>query len=166
MELSHMVLRRSADYITEAIPLFDITPVPDLTKMFESAEGPRLFPTHLPANFLPQKIIENKVRIVHIYRNPKDVAVSFFTFIKKLKMFEGYKNAQWKNFISHFMDGEVPSGDWFSHLKDWTDFKKENLDYPILFLSYEDMKEVNIKDYAICSYTPKFGKSLKEVCFN
>jgi hypothetical protein len=36
----------------------------------------------LPASLLPEQIWEKKPKIIHVSRNPKDVAVSFYHWMK------------------------------------------------------------------------------------
>ena len=58
-------------------------------KSIEKETGPRLLKTHFPYNYLPRDISQAKV--IYIFRNPKDVAVSYFHFCRMFKLlnFEG-----------------------------------------------------------------------------
>ncbi|RVX13951.1 Cytosolic sulfotransferase 13 [Vitis vinifera] len=46
---------------------------------------PQLFQTHIPFTSLSQYVMESQCRIVYICRNPKDVFVSTFYFLEKLR---------------------------------------------------------------------------------
>ena len=46
-------------------------------EMTSSLTSPRVLNTHLTHNLLPAGIKEKKCKIIHILRNPKDVATSF-----------------------------------------------------------------------------------------
>ena len=56
--------------------------------LIDALESPRILNTHHPTQLLPKAIKEKKnVKIVYIYRNPKDVAVSaFHHFTKAMEM--------------------------------------------------------------------------------
>ena len=47
-------------------------------------KGVRLIKTHLPIHLLPNKVFKNGSKILYIYRNPKDVAVSYYHFARML----------------------------------------------------------------------------------
>ena len=48
--------------------------------------SPRVLNCHLFADDLPLQIKSKKVKVIHVLRNPKDVAVSFFYFAKSLPL--------------------------------------------------------------------------------
>ncbi|XP_033754769.1 sulfotransferase family cytosolic 1B member 1-like [Pecten maximus] len=50
-------------------------------------------------------------------------------------------DGSWGAFIDKYMQGTVAYNSWCEHVSAWLDFKKENPDYPILLISYEDMKK-------------------------
>lgn len=45
--------------------------------------SPRNFNSHLPFRMLPKKHFELKAKTIHVIRNPKDVAVSYFHHSQK-----------------------------------------------------------------------------------
>ena len=53
------------------------------------APSPRVLNCHYPLKYLPTQLFEKKTKIVHVYRNPKDVAVSFYyhasSIVKRMK---------------------------------------------------------------------------------
>ena len=71
--------------------------------------------THYLPPFVPEELFKKKVRIVHLYRNPKDIAVSYFSFIKKLRMFTSYKDAEWRHYLDLFLDGKGKNDYFTSH---------------------------------------------------
>ena len=74
-----------------------------------------IYVTHFLPPFVPEEVFKKKVKIVHLYRNPKDIAVSYLNFIKKLRMFASYKDAEWRHFLDLFLDGKGKYGYFISH---------------------------------------------------
>ena len=59
------------------------------TETINTIESPRILNTHYPPHLLPKEIKEKKTRIVYIYRNPKDVAISsYHHFTKAMAMLD------------------------------------------------------------------------------
>ncbi|OMP05499.1 hypothetical protein COLO4_08809 [Corchorus olitorius] len=99
-----------------------------------SISTPRLFSTHIPYSSLPESIKLSDCRIVYIARNPFDVIVSLWHFLKLPKpitLEECYEM---------FCRGEEPFGPYWDHV---LEYWKESLERPnkVLFIKYEDMKE-------------------------
>ena len=46
--------------------------------------SPRLLNTHLTAAMLPRQVTEKRVKVIHVYRNVKDVLVSLYFHMKQL----------------------------------------------------------------------------------
>ncbi|XP_013418477.1 sulfotransferase 1C4 [Lingula anatina] len=118
---------------------------------------PRVFKTHVAAHQLPEQMREKHSKMIHVLRNPKDVAVSYYHFYRmdaSLGRFPG----TWSQFYEMFMAGNVSHGSWFDHvLQFWREYK-DNKD--VLFLHYEDM----VKDHAgaVRKIANFLGKSLNE----
>lgn len=53
-------------------------------KEFRDLPSPRILNTHLPPHVLPKEVQKKKTKLVFIYRNPKDVAISLFYCYSKL----------------------------------------------------------------------------------
>lgn len=84
--------------------------------------------THQPFEILPQQAsVEKKGKIVYVARNPKDLCVSFYHFHHMVPSLP--RTGPWEEFLSKFMEGNVPWGDWFTHnLKYWEVLLKVDLD--------------------------------------
>ncbi|PNJ25249.1 SULT6B1 isoform 1 [Pongo abelii] len=67
--------------------------------------SPRILATHLHYDKLPGSIFENKAKILVIFRNPKDTAVSFFHFHNDVPDIPSY--GSWDEFFRQFMKGQV-----------------------------------------------------------
>ena len=48
----------------------------------DALPSPRILNTHYPVNSLPQQMTKQKTKIVHFIRNPKDIAVSLYHYLK------------------------------------------------------------------------------------
>lgn len=53
------------------------------------------------------------------------------------------------NSIALFSFYKVHRGSWIDYVKEWTDFKEENVEYPLLNICYESMKKVGQTTFII-----------------
>ncbi|XP_066302626.1 sulfotransferase 1B1-like isoform X2 [Branchiostoma lanceolatum] len=101
--------------------------------------SPRLVKTSLPIQFAPRGISNprNQVKVIVVMRNPKDTAVSFYHFNKKLCQLQGVEEpVSWGEFAQAFVSGKVSFGDHCDHMLGWWQMRD---DPHFLFLKYEDM---------------------------
>ncbi|GAB1301340.1 Sulfotransferase 6B1 [Apodemus speciosus] len=133
-----------------ACPEFPVLECGDAEKYQKSVRrmkrfpSPRILTTHLHYDKLPQSIITNKVKILVIFRNPKDTAVSFFHFHNDVPDIPSY--ASWDEFFKQFIKGQVSWGSYFDFAINWN---KHIDDENVKFILYEDLKEnlvVGIKE--------------------
>ncbi|XP_077880226.1 sulfotransferase 1A1 [Ictidomys tridecemlineatus] len=104
--------------------------------ILKDTPAPRLLKTHLQLALLPQSFLDQKVKVIYVARNAKDVAVSFYNFYKMAK---GHPEpGTWDNFLEKFMDGQVSFGSWYQHVLKWGELGRT---HPVLYLFYEDLKE-------------------------
>lgn len=75
--------------------MLDFIPVEKLSLL----PSPRILNTHFPPHLLPVAIFDKKPKMIFIYRNPKDVAVSAFFFYKRAF---GDESANLSTFIQDF----------------------------------------------------------------
>ncbi|XP_035693068.1 bile salt sulfotransferase-like isoform X5 [Branchiostoma floridae] len=100
--------------------------------------SPRLMYTHLQHQLAPPGLAApvNKVKVIVILRNIKDVCVSFYYHLQKAPYWKTPES--WEQHINYCMDGKMIYGDWFDHVLGWWQMK----DNPhFLFVKYEDMKK-------------------------
>ncbi|KAI3677226.1 hypothetical protein L1987_86849 [Smallanthus sonchifolius] len=98
-----------------------------------------LMATHIPYTSLPKSIIRFDCRIVYICRNPKDVLISFWHFLNKLKD-DVSTPMKLDDAFELFSKGMIPSGSFWDHM---LGYYKASLERPdkVLFLKYEDLKK-------------------------
>ncbi|XP_033728429.1 sulfotransferase family cytosolic 1B member 1-like isoform X1 [Pecten maximus] len=137
-DVLHMLLTGKTEYSIGKIMAMDYEP----TEKFDALDSPRILVSHLYPKHIPKSVIDEKCKIVYIYRNPKDTAVSAHSFLRRLNI-HGYKGyeGQWEHYFEFFATKQIQYNSWFEHVKAWLDFKKTNPELPILFMSFEDMKK-------------------------
>ncbi|KAL1788043.1 sulfotransferase 1A1 [Sigmodon hispidus] len=129
------VTRPARIYIQVPLLEFRGPGVPSGLEVLENMPAPRLFKTHLPMSLVPQGLLDQKVKVIFIARNAKDVAV-YYHFYNMAKLHPD--PGTWDNFLENFMDGKVSYGSWYQHMKEWWELTHT---HPVLYLFYEDMKE-------------------------
>ncbi|XP_060229628.1 amine sulfotransferase-like isoform X2 [Meriones unguiculatus] len=113
--------------------------------------SPRIFTSHLPYYLVPKGLKSKKAKILYIYRNPKDVLISYFYFSNWLLTMESTDIIE--HFLEKFLDGKVAGSCWFDHIRGWYEHRH---DFSIMFLSYEDMKkDLRGSVLKICSFLEK-----------
>ncbi|OXB80296.1 UNVERIFIED_CONTAM: hypothetical protein H355_013694 [Colinus virginianus] len=109
---------------------------PDKYHRMKQIPSPRILATHLNYDFLPKSIFKNKAKILVLFRNPKDTAVSFFHFHNNVPSIPSYSS--WDEFFSEFMNGKVGWGSYFDHAVTWN---KHIEDENTMIVIHEDLKE-------------------------
>ncbi|KAM7340629.1 amine sulfotransferase-like [Alexandromys fortis] len=113
--------------------------------------SPRIFASHLPYYLVPKGLKDKKTKILYIYRNPKDVLISFFHFSNWVATLEATETIE--HYLEKFLDGKVVGSRWFDHIRGWYEHRN---DFSIMFLSYEDMKkDLRGSVLKICSFLEK-----------
>ncbi|XP_067664922.1 sulfotransferase 1A1-like [Haliotis asinina] len=129
--------------------------------------SPRFLISHLLMKHLPDDVRKKKIKIIIVLRNPKDVAVSLYNFLKTIP-FINYKG-EWKNFVRPFFHGKFIYGSWIDYVLEWEQVKKDNPDLPVLTLLYEDIKEDQMREMRkICEFlgVERTDDFLSKVCDN
>ncbi|XP_039740530.1 sulfotransferase 1A1-like isoform X1 [Pteropus medius] len=109
---------------------------PTGVEVLKNTPVPRLIKTHLPLALLPQTLLDQKIKVVYVARNAKDVAVSCYHFYRMAKL--NPDPGTWDSFLEKFMAGEVSYGSWYQHVKEWWELSHT---HPVLYLFYENIKE-------------------------
>ncbi|MBX2811729.1 MAG: sulfotransferase domain-containing protein [Myxococcales bacterium] len=95
---------------------------------FELYQSPRVFKSHLPRQWLPQK-----GRFIYSVRDGLDVAVSYHMLYRSHLRFSG----DFSEFYQRFLNGEVQYGSWFKHVEGWRRVAHEP---NVQLVSYEDLQ--------------------------
>lgn len=92
-EIVTMLLKQRAEYSKEPMECFFLEAMPDFN-FVHNLPSPRIFNTHIPIRWFPNQHIENGAKIVHVLRNPKDIAVSMYHHFKNVGMLGDVENFQ------------------------------------------------------------------------
>ncbi|XP_005110989.1 sulfotransferase 1C2 [Aplysia californica] len=105
----------------------------------DNLPSPRFLNTHVFFDKLPSDLLKGNVKMVFVYRNPKDIAVSFYHHHSRLKSY-GYEG-KFSNYIKRFASGLVSNNSIFDY---WTSFDqglRKNPQIPHIVMSYEELKK-------------------------
>ena len=112
----------SKEKIKARVPCLELATVEYTEKPdFEALPSPRLIKSHLTADVIPKGSDENsRCKYIYVSRNPKDVSVSFFPFIKGMlavetNMEHAY-DGPWEFFLDLFIEGHGRF-DYYSNTK-------------------------------------------------
>ncbi|KAK3865768.1 hypothetical protein Pcinc_028652 [Petrolisthes cinctipes] len=104
-------------------------------QMLEVTQSPRIIKCHFPLEILPPHLLE-KVKVVYVTRNPKDMIVSYYHLLKYLTFFN-YKGSLEKH-AKEVISDEAMFGPFWRHVHQaWEKRYHPNLH----FIFYEDLKK-------------------------
>ena len=96
---------KSSRKIFERVPFLERGTSPDRPDI-RALSSPRLLHSHLTYDVIPKGNHNSTIcKYIYIARNPKDVAVSFYEFMKDHGSEAGY-NGPWEFFAKLFMEGK------------------------------------------------------------
>ncbi|XP_038064996.1 sulfotransferase 1A1-like [Patiria miniata] len=101
----------------------------------EQIPSPRVIKSHLPGQLLPPNIWD-KSKVVYVIRNPKDVVVSYFYFLKLINP-NDRSGQTFSEFFDEMMSGKILYGPWWDH---YLSFWKMRHHPNVLLLRFEDLK--------------------------
>lgn len=115
--------------------VFNLCPFLELVgrEVVEGMKQPFAIKTHLPYDLQPKHPM---AKYIIVFRNPKDVAVSFYHHHHLIPNQMG-KNVSFSQYLKYFMKGEQAYGDYCDWIKSWWPYRNDS---NVLFLLYEDMK--------------------------
>ena len=99
-EVLTMLLEGSADY-AKSNKANQMLEAINVNEDLQTDGAFRILNTHVPYRHLPEEHITKGIKIIHMLRNPKDVFVSMYNFIDKVKMFgeEPRFHCTWDKFV-------------------------------------------------------------------
>ncbi|XP_070206124.1 sulfotransferase 1B1-like [Littorina saxatilis] len=106
--------------------------------------SPRVLNTHVLTRQMNPKLLNVRSKIVFMLRNAKDTAVSFYHHHLKLPEYE-YKGS-WADYLDLFLTGKVDYGSVFDYMRDWERFIEHHPDFPLIVMTYEDLKEDPVRE--------------------
>ncbi|XP_063773960.1 sulfotransferase 6B1-like [Pseudophryne corroboree] len=119
---------------SSVIPLIEFG-LPDKFEKLKEEPSPRVLETHLHYDNIPKPFFEKNVKMLVVFRNPKDTAASMFHFYKNNPLIPSYNS--WDEFFPDFMAGKVVWGSYFDHAVAWN----KHLNEKVLLMTFENMKE-------------------------
>ncbi|XP_070539483.1 sulfotransferase 1E1-like [Ptychodera flava] len=104
----------------------------------EDLPSPRLLRTHLPASMFPLHLIkEQGAKVIHVSRNPKDVCVSTYHFLKSFAH-GALSSGDFDQTVQDFLEDRIPYSPWLKYVSDWSE---KGVDDNVLHVTYEEMNE-------------------------
>lgn len=96
-----MLKSGSSDFIDTMVPNFDYSPDEELV---DAKNKSRVYTSHLYPRHFPKQFLEKCCKIILVYRNPKDVAASYFNINNKMKSYnEG--GLSFSEFLKCYLSG-------------------------------------------------------------
>uniref|UniRef100_K1PIV5 Estrogen sulfotransferase n=1 Tax=Magallana gigas TaxID=29159 RepID=K1PIV5_MAGGI len=141
-EILHMILKQKAEYSKEPKEFFFLEAMPDIS-MVQNMASPRTLNTHVPYRWLPKQHIENGGKIIHVVRNPKDVAVSLYHHLTNMREFASSDPGNFDDFFeTKFMNLKVKlMGGWFKYEQEFEQAEKNDTLGAIFTVHYESLKK-------------------------
>ncbi|PVD32858.1 hypothetical protein C0Q70_08305 [Pomacea canaliculata] len=140
-EVTSMLLQGKAEYDPRRKEqlMMEFVDVDEMAAM----QSPRILNSHLPFSMLPwEQIRDKRIKVFHIYRNPKDTVVSFFHMSKGIALRQKVpRPLEFAEYFENFINGRGAYGKYFAYLQQFHKFTQENPDVPVFNLSFEDMKK-------------------------
>ncbi|XP_037509626.2 sulfotransferase ssu-1-like [Rhipicephalus sanguineus] len=96
-------------------------------------QPPRFFKTHFQCQ---QQLNNPKAKFIYLTRNPLDVCVSFYHYVRKASVYH-FADGTFDDFVHAFVAAEVERGDYCDHLLSWYAHRHEE---NIFFLTFEQLK--------------------------
>ncbi|XP_054668116.1 sulfotransferase 2B1 [Grus americana] len=139
LEILSLIRSDGDPHWCRSVPNWDRGPWLETVLGLRRARGnprPRLISSHLPVQLFPKSFFTSKAKVIYTVRNPKDVLVSLYHFSQ---IFRPYKDpGSLEQFLEKFLEGDVPFGSWFDHVRGWLELRgRENF----FCISYEELQQ-------------------------
>lgn len=129
----------------------------------EKQAPPRILKSHLPASLLPKNIWTVKPKLIYVYRDARDVAISMY-HMHRNHLWHRYPGTM-ENFFDAFLNDHVIYGPFYSHVNSFKQLSQ--LDH-VLLVEYDEMLEnpfagvKRISEFLNCKYSDDQLKQLTE----
>lgn len=120
------------------------------SRVVDNSPSPRLLATHIPYTSLPEFVLSSNYKIIYICRNPKDVLVSIWYFMAKLKANLELPPLSLEEAFELFSKGISVYGPFWDHVLGYLKASQE-CPHQIFLVTYEEMKRdtlVRVKSLA------------------
>jgi len=107
----------------------------DSLEQVVNLSSPRVIKTHLSIDMLPKEVLQKKVKLIYVCRNPRDAVVSYYNHWKVLEGFTG----SFEIFFNAFI-GDV-CGYYSPFIKHVLGYWNRRNDPAIMFIAFEEMKK-------------------------
>lgn len=138
-EVVCMLIKGNTEYTKEIKEFFFLEAIPDLD-VVHNLPSPRPLNTHLPYRWLPKQLTEKGGKIIHVIRNPKDIAVSLYHHLVDF----GLSNISFSQFMETMFMIPSPAfsmGSWYDYVKEFEQAAENDKHGAILTMFYESMKK-------------------------
>lgn len=130
--------------------------------------SPRVLNTHVPVSMLPRQVKDKKPKVIHVYRNVKDLTVSLYFHLKQNP---GTETLTVEQMMDDVLLGEANrNGNYIAYLKTMDAFIKENPDIPIFNVSFEETKKdpvgtvTRLAEFLGVAHTPELCQQVADAC--
>ena len=127
----------------------------ELDKALEKP-SPRLLKTHLQPKFFEKTLKNKKPKVIVVFRNPKDMLVSYFNFHRSAP-FDFPTDGTWEELFDRFKNDKLVHGNYFDMQLAWWEYKD---DPRFFFTTYEDMTKDPVK--TICDVAKFLEKAISD----
>ena len=144
-ELAWLVCNQGDIQAAKKTTLYDRSPFLELDQN-ENESGlecvsqmprPAVMKSHLLAHFFNTQVIQGRVKVILVIRNPKDALVSYYHFYRMNRGFGNFPGT-WNEFFELYKAKCLVQGDYFDFYEGWLRFAS----LPnVLLVKYEDMKK-------------------------
>ncbi|KAK7088605.1 sulfotransferase 1E1-like isoform X2 [Littorina saxatilis] len=143
-EVVHMLTSGKTEY--ESRPKEHLMLEFNDVERFETMPSPRIINSHIPLSYLSKEIQTKQVRVLHVLRNPKDIAVSLYFHRKQRHTYDDKGILQsLQDFVNcqPAQPGIQPGclDDYAAYLREMERWEKEHPQVPLMHLYFEDMKQ-------------------------
>lgn len=109
-----MLTRGSTTLLSDTMTHIDYFPL----EVLDILPSPRVLATHMPVTQVPRDFFTRRCKMILCVRNPWDVALSFFHFVRNLQTFE--YSGEWDGFFDLFLQGNGNSPLFFNLFVEFT----------------------------------------------
>ena len=141
--------------------------------VLNSLPSPRVYNTHVYPSCFPDDVLKKKIKIIHVMRHPKDIAVSFYYHFKQMNLLfcENPPYESFSEFLPYVTGkyGVFMLVSIFRYLEEFENFIKEHPDV-VLSLYFEEIKHNPVEavrrmaEFFKTDLTPTVIKQISEKC--